>query len=111
MICFSSKQLGKINHSFIKVLSTGFVDCCSPSNHTRNSYEEPRFHYPSHEKSFMKTTSIDHIPESERKGVLWTGSGVHVIAGGVKKVHTEIVGNITVSWRGEIQFECNRAIN
>ncbi|KAM3586940.1 hypothetical protein VKS41_001988 [Umbelopsis sp. WA50703] len=78
-----------------RVLSTGFVDCCSPSNHPRNSYEEPRFHYPSHEKSFMKTTSIDHIPESERKGVLWTGSGVHVIAGGVKKVHTEIVGNIT----------------
>lgn len=83
---------------FTEVFGTGFSGCnpfCAPGTSSRNSYESISTSSQSYPSELSATQ--DHIPEAHRKGVLWSGSGVQTLDGGAKKIHSEIIGSLTVS--------------
>ncbi|CAO3686628.1 unnamed protein product [Umbelopsis ramanniana] len=78
-------------------VSGGCNPFCPPRMQARNSYDSasaPPFP-PYTPYNTVKPSSIDHIPEQDRKGVLWSGSGVQIADSGAKRLHAEIAGSLT----------------
>jgi hypothetical protein len=89
-------------HFSIVTVFHGLGGCspfCSPRSQARNTYDSasaPPFP-PYTPYTTVKPSSTDYIPAQDRKGVLWSGSGVQVADSGAKRLHAEITGSLTVS--------------